>query len=231
MSNELNYVRILNESLQDASPFEVLKLSVEKLFKKKLIYVCSFGAESAVILHMISRINKNLPIVLLNTNFLFKETIDYKNYLLEKLELNNFKEILPDERDLLNKDKRNLWKINPDLCCNIRKVQPLNKVLKGYNAWISGRKSYHNGERKGVKFFELLDQKIIINPLVDSDMKFIDNYFEKNKIERHPLFKKGFLSIGCTHCTKKTIDLDNPRSGRWSDTTKTECGIHKNFYK
>ena len=84
MSNELNYVRILNESLQDASPFEVLKLSVEKLFKKKLIYVCSFGAESAVILHMISRINKNLPIVLLNTNFLFKETIDYKNYLLEK---------------------------------------------------------------------------------------------------------------------------------------------------
>ncbi|MFL2660804.1 MAG: phosphoadenylyl-sulfate reductase [Alphaproteobacteria bacterium] len=231
MSNELNYVRILNESLQDASPFEVLKLSVEKLFKKKLIYVCSFGAESAVILHMISRINKNLPIVLLNTNFLFKETIDYKNYLLEKLELNNFKEILPDERDLLNKDKRNLWKINPDLCCNIRKVQPLNKVLKGYNAWISGRKSYHNGERKGVKFFELLDQKIIINPLVDSDMKFIDNYFEKNKIERHPLFKKGFLSIGCTHCTKKTIDLENPRSGRWSDTTKTECGIHKNFYK
>lgn len=231
MSNELNYVRILNESLQDASPFEVLKLSVEKLFKKKLIYVCSFGAESAVILHMISRINKNLPIVLLNTNFLFKETIDYKNYLLEKLELNNFKEILPDERDLLNKDKRNLWKINPDLCCNIRKVQPLNRVLKGYNAWISGRKSYHNGERKGVQFFELLDQKIIINPLVDSDMKFIDHYFEKNKIERHPLFKKGFLSIGCTHCTKKTIDLENPRSGRWSDTTKTECGIHKNFYK
>lgn len=232
MLNDINYVKILNESHKNAFPFEVLKLSIKKLFKNKIIYVCSFGSESAVILHMISRINKNIPIVLINTHFLFEETLDYKDYLLKKFELKNFKEIFPDILDLSCKDKENnLWKTDPDSCCNIRKVKPLNLELQQYDAWISGRKSYHNGERAGIEFFQLQDQKIVINPLVNSDIKFIDNYFVENKIERHPLFEKGFLSIGCTNCTKKTINLENPRSGRWSHTSKTECGIHKNYYK
>ena len=232
MYNDMNYVKHLNESMKNPFPLEVLKISIKKLFKKKITYVCSFGSESAVILHMISKIDKNIPIILLNTHFLFEETFDYKNYLLEKFELKNFIEVFPDTLDLSCKDKKdNLWKTDPDECCNIRKVKPLNTALQGYDAWISGKKSYHNGERAGIEFFQWQDHKIVINPLLNSDIKFIDNYFVENKIEQHPLVKEGFLSIGCTNCTIKTIDLKNPRSGRWPDTLKTECGIHKNFHK
>ena len=100
MYNDMNYVKHLNESMKNPFPLEVLKISIKKLFKKKITYVCSFGSESAVILHMISKIDKNIPIILLNTHFLFEETFDYKNYLLEKFELKNFIEVFPDTLDL-----------------------------------------------------------------------------------------------------------------------------------
>ena len=165
MFNDIKYINNLNKSLKDAFPFEVLELSINKLFKKKIVYVCSFGSESAVILHMISRINKNLPIILINTHFLFEETLDYKNYLLEKFELKNFEEIYPDIIDLSCKDKHNnLWKTDPDSCCNIRKVKPLNTALQEYDAWISGRKSYHNGERTEIKFFSITRPKNSYKP-------------------------------------------------------------------
>ena len=231
MKLDKNLSDILNENYRDLSPFQILENSIKTDFKNKMVYVCSFGTESAIILHMISRIDKSLPVLLLNTNFLFEETIIYKNYLLKKLDLKNFKEIYPDKNDLkVNDSKNSLWKSDPDSCCNIRKVLPLKKDLENYSAWVSGRKAYHEGERKKIKSFEILDEKIVINPLANVEKDFVNSYFENNKIDRHPLFEKGYLSIGCIHCTEKTFNSADPRSGRWSNTLKTECGIHYSNY-
>ncbi len=227
-----NLLDNLNESCQNMSPQKILRSTIQKIFKNKLVYVCSFGTESAIILHMISEIDNELPIIMLNTNFLFKETIYYKEYLLKKFNLNNCREIFPSKNKLKTSDVNgDLWKTNPDLCCNIRKVIPLHEELKDYEAWISGRKSYHEGERKGIKFFEHLNNKIVVNPLANVDQNFVNSYFEENQIKRHPLFESGYLSIGCIHCTVKAVSQDNPRSGRWLNKIKTECGIHYNLKK
>ena len=217
----------LNDNYNNLSPQNVLENSINNIFKKKMVYVCSFGTESAIILHMISKIDRSLPIILLNTNYLFKETIEYKDYLISKFDFSNFKEISPNAEDLnINDSRGTLWKKDPDLCCNIRKVLPLQKELKNYDAWISGRKSYHEGERKNLEFFEYINQKIVVNPLAKVNNNFVNSYFKINNIDRHPLFEAGYLSLGCTHCTVKTSVIDSPRSGRWADKIKTECGIH-----
>lgn len=232
MKIDKNFLNVLNSNSEKSSPQKILNDSITSLFKSKLAYVCSFGTESAIILHMISKIDKNIPIILLNTNFLFDETITYRDYLLKKFKLTNYIEAVPDEEDLKQKDSNDkLWKENPDLCCNLRKVLPLQKKLKFYDAWISGRKSYQEGERKKIKVFENLNNKIVVNPLANSNKVFVDQYFRKNKIKRHPLFEKGYLSIGCVHCTVKALNSSDPRSGRWSNKTKTECGIHYNLDK
>jgi len=220
----------LNDNYQNLSPQNILESSIDNIFKKKLVYVCSFGAESAIILHMISKIDRSFPIILLNTNYLFKETIEYKNYLISKFKFSNFKELYPSAEDLkINDSKGTLWKKNPDLCCNIRKVLPLQKELKNYDAWVSGRKSYHEGERKNLKFFEYINKKIVVNPLAKVNENFVKSYFKMHNIDRHPLFEAGYMSIGCIHCTVKTSLIDSPRSGRWADKIKTECGIHYNL--
>jgi len=232
MKCDPQYLKELNEDYKDKKPYEIIETSIKEIFEDKITYVCSFGAESAIILHMISEIKKDLPIIMLNTNFLFDETLEYKNYLLKRFKLMNCKEIFPDSFDLEVSDKKDdLWKKNRDLCCNIRKVIPLQKELERYSSWISGRKSYQEGERKRIKLFEYLNGKVVINPLAYVEKDFVDSYFKSKKINRHPLFEKGYLSIGCVHCTVKTIDINDPRSGRWHNTLKTECGIHYNFKK
>ena len=217
----------LNGHFKASSPQVILKNCIENLYKKKIVYVCSFGSESAVILHMISEIDKNLPIILINTHFLFNETLKYKDLLLDRLKLKKIIEIFPNKKDIDIYDKSNdLWKENPDKCCEIRKVLPLEKKISKFDAWISGRKSYHKGDRTDLDVFDLNKKKIIVNPLAKISQKEIDNYFLKFKLPRHPLFEKGYLSIGCVNCTAKPLNKDDLRSGRWVNQTKTECGIH-----
>ena len=230
MKTDEKFLNKLNDDCKNSLPQNILENSINNIFKKKMVYVCSFGTESAIILHMVSEIDKSLPIILLNTNYLFKETIEYKDYLINKFKFSNFKEIYPSIKDLkINDSEGTLWKEDPDLCCNIRKVLPLQKELKKYDAWVSGRKSYHAGERTNLKFFEYINEKIVVNPLANVNRNFVDSYFKKHDIERHPLFESGYLSLGCTHCTVKTSMIDSPRSGRWNNKTKTECGIHYNL--
>ena len=228
MKQRIELISTLNKECQGLAPEEILKVSIKK-FYNKITYICSFGTESAIILHMISKIDTKFPIFLLNTHFLFPETIAYKNKLLKKLRLTNCLDIFPDELSIKQEDpKNNLWMTNTDRCCEIRKVQPLDKILKNYSSWISGRKAYHQGERIDLKPFELLNKKIVVNPLINIKKKEADNYFEANDLPEHPLLKKGYFSIGCIHCTFKTTDKNNMRSGRWKNKIKTECGIHFN---
>ena len=232
MKIDENLLTLLNDNSKNLSPQNILENSINNISKKKMAYVCSFGTESAIILHMISEIDRSLPIILLNTNYLFKETIEYKDYLIRKFKFSNFKEISPSIEDLeINDSKGTLWKVDPDLCCNIRKVLPLQKELQKYDAWISGKKSYHEGERKSLEFFEYINKKIVVNPLAKVNLNFVNSYFKIHNIERHPLFESGYLSLGCTHCTVKTSVIDSPRSGRWANKIKTECGIHYNLKK
>ena len=232
MKIDENFLNQLNDNSKKLSPQDILDNSINNIFKKKMVYVCSFGTESAIILHMISEIDRSLPIILLNTNFLFKETIEYKDYLIGKFKFSNFKEVSPSIEDLkINDSKGTLWKEDPDLCCNIRKVLPLQKELQKYDAWISGRKSYHEGERTNLKFFEYINKKIVVNPLAKEKQNFVNSYFKIHNIERHPLFESGYQSLGCTHCTVKTSKIDSTRSGRWANKIKTECGIHYNLKK
>ena len=138
MKIDENLLNQLNDNSKKLSPQDILDNSINNIFKKKMVYVCSFGTESAIMLHMISEIDRSLPIILLNTNFLFKETIEYKDYLIGKFKFSNFKEVSPSIEDLkINDSKGTLWKEDPDLCCNIRKVLPLQKELQKYDAWIS----------------------------------------------------------------------------------------------
>ena len=226
MNFDQNEVKELNKEFHKSSPKEIIRKS-KNLFKDKIVYISSFGIESAIILHMISQIDKNFPIALLNTNFLFKQTLDYKNKLIKILNLKNFVEIFPDNSKLQKDDpNNNLWKSDVEKCCELRKVKPLNKFLKKYNAWISGRKSYQGGERFDVQPFEFNNGKVVVNPLANFEKKLVLLYFNNNNLPKHPLVEEGYLSVGCTHCTFKPKNIEDPRSGRWINQTKTECGIH-----
>ena len=228
MNQTIELISTLNKECQGLAPEEILEVSIKK-FNNKITYICSFGTESAIILHMISKIDRTFPIFLLNTHFLFPETIVYKNKLLKKLSLTNCLDIFPDKLLIKQEDPKNsLWMNNVDRCCEIRKVKPLDRILTNYSSWISGRKSYHQGERIDLKPFELLNKKVVVNPLINIKKQQADNYFEANNLPKHPLLKKGYFSIGCIHCTFKTTDKSNMRSGRWRNKIKTECGIHLN---
>ena len=220
-------IKALNSKFANGEPISILEHSILNLFKNKIVYVCSFGTESAIILHLISKISKDIPILILNTHFLFEETIKYKDDLLKLLGLRNCHEVFPDDKLLKKFDSDNdLWKTEVDKCCNLRKVLPLEKSLTNFEAWISGRKTYHLAERKNLKAFEIINKKIVVNPLFKSSKDFVENYFLLNELPKHPLVAKGYLSIGCKHCTIKTNNIKDLREGRWSDKTKTECGIH-----
>ncbi|MDC3091645.1 phosphoadenylyl-sulfate reductase [Rickettsiales bacterium] len=218
----------INNLLKGKSSQDGIRILIEDIFLDKIAYVSSFGAESAIILHMISRIKKSFPVVFINTLKLFQETIEYKNYLTKYLGLQNIIEIQPKKDELKYLDANDdLWKTNTDKCCELRKVRPLNDFLKNYDAWFSGRKSYHSDERKENNMVEFNNKKFIVSPLLKWEKVEIDNYFAKYKLEPHPLVAHSFLSIGCTHCTSKSADLNDVRSGRWKNSNKTECGIHK----
>jgi phosphoadenosine phosphosulfate reductase len=121
-----------------------------------------------------------------------------------------------------------LWYGNPDMCCRIRKVEPLGRALAGFGAWITGRKGFHGGARTNLQRIEVNqdDGRIKINPLADWRKADLDAYFERHALPRHPLEADGFLSIGCMPCTDRVAPGEHARAGRWRGKEKTECGIH-----
>ena len=206
---------------------DLLKIMINKIFKNKIVLTSSFGAESIVILDLVSKINKNLPIIFLDTEKLFSETFNYLSKVKSFLKLKNIKVQKPLLKDLkLHDPKGSLHKSDPNLCCKIRKVIPLQKAIEPYDAWINGRKRFHGLDRADIKKIEKLNSVIKINPLADWDFKKISSYINKHKLPEHPLSKKGYKSIGCFPCTSKVSEHDSHRSGRWKGLKKDECGIH-----
>lgn len=190
--------------------------------------VSSFGAESAVLLHMIAQIDTATPVIFLDTEMLFAETIEYQQLLAQKFGLSDVRRITPARAALFERDSENLLhRHNRDACCALRKSEPLEKALKGFDIWISGRKRFQGGVRKALALFENeQDQRIKFNPLAGWDRADIAAYFARHDLPRHPLVSRGFRSIGCAPCTTPVRPGEDERAGRWRGAEKTECGIH-----
>ena len=206
---------------------KLLRLAIEDLFPGRIALVSSFGADSAVLLHMLSEINPATPVIFLNTLHLFPETLAYRDQLIAKLGLTNVDTLLPDEKILAQEDPdKFLWASNPDRCCEIRKVLPLAKALQGYDAWITGRKRFQAATRAALPLFEADGARIKVNPLATWTQADIDEYFTAHDLPRHDLIAKNYFSIGCVPCTSSVKPGEDLRAGRWRGRGKTECGLH-----
>jgi phosphoadenosine phosphosulfate reductase len=205
----------------------LLRLAIEDLFPGRIALVSSFGADSAVLLHMIAGVDKRTPIVFVDTGQHFPETLRYRDELCASLGLANVIGADPDPARLAAEDPENfLFASDPDRCCEIRKVQPLAKALEGYEAWITGRKGFQSATRARVPLFEAEGDRVKVNPLVGWSAADILNYIREAGLPPHPLVAKGYPSIGCLPCTSPVRPGEDARAGRWRGRGKVECGIH-----
>ena len=194
----------------------------------RVALVSSFGAESVVLLHLISVMDRTTPVLFIDTEMLFPETLAYQQEVAERLRLTNIVTVRARRSALFERDNENLLHLHdPDACCALRKTEPLQEALEPFDAWITGRKRYQGGRRTDLEFFENEeDRRIKVNPLAHWDVADVQDYMAENRLPRHPLVAQGYPSIGCAPCTSKVSHGEGPRAGRWRDTDKEECGIH-----
>ncbi len=193
----------------------------------KIAVVSSFGTESAVLLHMVARIDAATPVLFIDTGKLFWETRYYRARLIDLLGLTDVRVLKPDQRALDRHDlSGDLNARDADLCCHIRKTLPLEAGLAGFSGWVSGRKRYHGGARARISTIAVVDRRLKIDPLAHWDRATIEAYRVVNELPEHPLASRGYFSVGCVPCTNLAGSADDPRAGRWAGRAKTECGIH-----
>ena len=193
--------------------------------------VSSFGAESVVLLHMAAVIDPMVPVLFVDTELLFTETLVYQQEVSERLGLRNVQ--IVKAADIAEKDPYGALRFSDtDACCALRKTAPLQAALDGFDGWITGRKRFQAGSRAALDFFEVektaMGQtgRIKINPLAHWAPEDVRAYMTENRLPRHPLVAKGYPSIGCAPCTSPVAAGEDPRAGRWRDQSKEECGIH-----
>ncbi|EAQ26681.1 MULTISPECIES: phosphoadenylyl-sulfate reductase [unclassified Roseovarius] len=222
-------VHALNDRYRHHSAVSVLEHALRDPQAGKLALVSSFGAESVVLLHMVSVTRRDTPVIFIDTQMLFAETLVYQQELAERLNLSDLRIIRADAGDLRAQDPdATLHQRDTDACCALRKSAPLQRALTGFDGWITGRKRYQAGTRAALDFFEVEDDtgRIKVNPLAHWTPEDIRTYMDENRLPRHPLVARGYPSIGCMPCTTPVKPGEDPRSGRWRDQDKTECGIH-----
>ena len=220
----------LNRRWAEAPTQRILEEAVELAFKGRIAVVSSFGAEAAVLLHLVAQVDKATPILFLETGKHFLETLTYRDILVDRFGFTDARSLEPAAADLAREDPAgDLWSKNPDRCCHLRKVLPLDAALRDFDAWITGRKRYQTAQRAALPFAEVADGRIKLNPLARWSEVEINQAFKDFRLPRHPLFDDGFASIGCAPCTRRILEGEDSRAGRWSGSEKTECGIHFGF--
>jgi phosphoadenosine phosphosulfate reductase len=214
--------------VEQASAEHVLEAMIHDRFEGKIALVSSFGTESAILLHLIAQVDKATPVIFLDTGKLFPETLAYRDDLVARLGLTDVRVIRPSGQQLAAYDPDGrLWQRDPDLCCAIRKTNPLDTALEGFEAWITGRKRSQGGTRADMNIVEAgPDGRITVNPLAFWDDAKLDAYFDQHDLPRHPLQSEGYASIGCATCTQRVQAGEDKRAGRWAGLDKNECGIH-----
>jgi phosphoadenosine phosphosulfate reductase len=218
----------LNASLRNAHPSEILRAAFAEYGQAgKLALVSSFGAESAVLLHLAAQVNPSIPVLFLDTGMHFGQTLDYRKQLAAKLGLTDVRDLRPAYADLATQDpSANLYKTSTDACCNIRKVLPLDRALADFDSWITGRKRFQASTRVSLPVVEEGEGKLKFNPLANWSKTELDAYIAEHDLPAHPLVQFGYPSIGCWPCTKPVEEGQDSRSGRWQGQDKVECGIH-----
>ncbi len=196
-------------------------------FAGRAAVVSSFGAESAVLLHMVAEVDPATPVIFLDTGKHFWETLSYRAKLVDRLGLTGVRIIAPDPLQLAAADPSGLLhQSNADACCHVRKTLPLQKALEGFDVTISGRKRYHGAARATLDFLSITDGRLKVEPLAGFSALDIAAYMKSHDLPAHPLTEIGYFSIGCEPCTAPGGSAEDPRAGRWAGSAKTECGIH-----
>lgn len=217
----------LNALLADATPERIIEVAIHEEFIGEIAAVSSFGADSAVLLDMIGKVDRNLPVLFLDTGKHFEETLAYRDALVRDFNLGDLRIVHPDETALGVKDPDGLLhKASTDACCDIRKVEPMARGLAPFGAWFTGRKQFQAATRQGLAAFEAVGERVRINPLARWTTADLANYMRTHALRENPLVAYGYLSIGCFPCTQPVKPGEDARSGRWAGQAKTECGIH-----
>lgn len=221
----------LNGMFRGTDTQEMLRVVLGEHMLGDVAVVSSFGAESAVLLHLVARADPSVPVLFLDTGKHFPETLAYRDTLIERLGLQDVRIVQPEPELIEKRDDTGLrWSYDPDGCCEIRKVLPLAKALVGFDASITGRKAFQASTRSALPRFEPDTSdalgRLKFNPIADWTKADIQAWFAAHDLPRHPLEAQGYPSIGCAPCTSRVAPGEDPRSGRWRGWDKTECGIH-----
>lgn len=215
----------INDRFESTSPEKILEWATSR-YADDTVLTCSFQHEGVALAHMLRTIKSDVPIVFINTRFHFKETIEYRDRIVDLLGL-NLREVgaKMDFEEFKRRYTDKLYDSDPDLCCKINKVEPLLAALKGVKCWLNGRRRDQTAERSNIRFVDLNGPIVKVNPLANWKAKDTFSYLTAHDIPFHPLFEKGYTSIGCEPCTALPLG-DDERSGRWAGSGKRECGIH-----
>jgi len=223
----LHSAQTLDHALRNASPAHVIEAALKAVGREQLALVSSFGTESAALLKLMADVDPAIPVIFLDTGWLFEETLAYRDTLIATLGLRDVRSIKPLEETLSLQDPdRELWFSDPDACCRIRKVEPLARALKPFSAWINGRKRFQGGARAEIPVVEDDGAKLKFNPFANVSREEIEAIYKLAKLPPHPLVASGYLSVGCMPCSSRAAGDENARDGRWRGRAKTECGIH-----
>lgn len=223
MINTLNHAGIdsLNKQYNALDVYKRVEQLYQDFDAKDIMITSAFAATSAFLLKVFSDINKEQVIYFIDTGYHFKETLIYKEYLTKLYDLNVVSiQAEPIEYNF-SKDNQ-LWNKNPNRCCYINKVKPLDHIKKDYKIWVSGLMKWQSDHRNSLQIFEQKETLLKFYPLLDIDYSQRDQFIKDHHLPFHPLKSKGYSSIGCFHCTVPGED----RRGRWNNSPKTECGLH-----
>jgi phosphoadenosine phosphosulfate reductase len=217
----------LDDVLRNASPSEVIESALRIVGREHLALVSSFGTESAALLKVMADVDPAIPVIFLDTGWLFEETLAYRDTLIARLGLRDVRSIKPQEDALKREDPdRELWFSDPDACCRIRKVEPLKRALAPFDAWINGRKRFQGGSRTEIPVVEGDGIRLKFNPFANISRAGIEAIYAQAQLPPHPLVTSGFLSVGCMPCSSRAQPGEDARDGRWRGRSKSECGIH-----
>jgi len=205
----------------------LLDVIIGDVLRGDIALVSSFGTEAAVLLALVAEVDPATPVLFLDTGMHFPEPLQYRDSLMEQLGLTDVRTVDPSPLDAGAHDPDGrLWARNPNLCCYLRKVLPLERALGGFGSWITGRKQFQGASRGTLPAIEAASGRIKVNPLVTWTPADIAREYERRGLPPHPLVAAGYSSVGCAPCTRPVATGEEPRAGRWSGSNKSECGIH-----
>ena len=219
------YLRLAGSGLEGRA---LLDLAIGSGLSGRTAVVSSFGAEAVVLLALVASIDPSLPVLFLQTDRHFPETLAYRDLVAERLGLRDVRDMTPDPGEANERDPTGeLWWFDPDACCNLRKVRPLDRALMGFDSWITGRKRHQAQTRAHLPSVELEGGRVKLNPLASWNAERVARTVAEWGLPAHPLVAEGYRSIGCAPCTRAVTTGEDSRAGRWSGSCKTECGIHR----